>query len=138
MQLWAVMDRLLEHDMAFLATRNSSINAKAATQASVEWKSSENLKHVYKDLWKLSKIQMGEKIHMDLFGLLHLAKSALCQDPRDKVYGLLGLMDPKLSGQIFPDYQTDPRKVFISVASTVVSNSGNLEILRDWCAFVGA
>ena len=50
---------------------------------------------------------------------------------RDKVYALLGLMDTRLASQIAPNYGSSIADVFIAVASSNISISGNLEILRD-------
>jgi hypothetical protein len=44
--------------------------------------------------------------------LLEVANSASSRDIRDKVYGLVGMMDPVIAERLAPDYKMDPRGYF--------------------------
>ncbi|RSL74083.1 hypothetical protein CEP53_000444 [Fusarium sp. AF-6] len=39
-------------------------------------------------------------------------KMKACSDPRDKIYGLLGVLPPKLASAIFPDYESPVEKTY--------------------------
>ncbi|KAF4457822.1 Heterokaryon incompatibility protein 6, OR allele [Fusarium austroafricanum] len=62
--------------------------------------------------------------------LLQVASTAQCQDVRDKVFGLLGLMDPRIAGEVGHDYSIDPPKLFAAVAKTFIKLTDSLEPLR--------
>ena len=117
--LWRVKNMLLDHDRAALGIDNNTA-----------WESM-NLHHVWKDLWVLSQVQERGGESLDLFKLLQMSSFSNATDPRDKVYGLLGLMDTRMVSQIAPNYDSPVANVFIAVAKSNISISGNLEILRD-------
>ena len=62
---------------------------------------------------------------------MEMANLCDCSDARDKVYGLLGIMDPVLARDIVPDYTSDAAALFIRTADAYVSTYYNLELLRD-------
>ncbi|KAI3394521.1 hypothetical protein diail_2610 [Diaporthe ilicicola] len=63
-----------------------------------------------------------------LFELLCLSRNNLATDPRDKIYGLLGLTDDAVSRSIIPDYSPEntTSKLFTQVASELIS-AGQIE-----------
>jgi hypothetical protein len=61
--------------------------------------------------------------------LLHVVATRLCSDPRDKVFGLLGLFPPELSRLIHPRYTDSPRDVFRNAAIAFIECTGSLDIL---------
>ena len=78
---------------------------------------------------------------LDLPQLLSIAQSAKCRDKRDLVYGLVGLMDPAISGQLDPDYTILPPEVFAKVAKAFIVTHGNLDPIRygnPWGPFENA
>jgi hypothetical protein len=118
--LWTVKDLLLRRDL--------SLNPQATSNNPV-WLT-KSLHLVIKDLWPLSKIQKEERKQtswLDFNRLLVLANSARCGDVRDKVYGLVGMMDPAISRQLVPDYRSSPGKVFEKAARVYIETYGNLE-----------
>ncbi|CAG8976389.1 hypothetical protein HYALB_00012536 [Hymenoscyphus albidus] len=163
--MWSVKDRLLEYDMSFLERGNidslgypgilsesiqgtmnigqspsihlekSQAPTTTTTSTTQGWSSGDNLKHVYKDLWRLSQREMNNEPILELWELLHVAKSSLCKDNRDKIHGLLALIDPGISRDIIPDYTVDPKALFTSVARLVISKSDGLDILREGYAW---
>ncbi|KZL63601.1 heterokaryon incompatibility protein [Colletotrichum incanum] len=57
-----------------------------------------------------------------LLELLCLTRNNLATDPRDKIYGLLGLTDDAVAQSVIPDYswKNTPAKVFTEVAAQMV------------------
>jgi hypothetical protein len=62
--------------------------------------------------------------------LLQVASSGQCRDVRDKVFALLGLMDPQVAGKIAHDYNLDTLKLFAAVAKAFIEHTNSLEPLR--------
>ncbi|WYZ42722.1 hypothetical protein EsH8_VI_000421 [Colletotrichum jinshuiense] len=67
-----------------------------------------------------------------LFELLCLTRKNLATDPRDKVYGLLGLTDDAIAQSIVPDYSSgnSPSKVFCEVAAQMVGSGLTTDLLH--------
>ncbi|KAF6839148.1 ankyrin and het domain-containing protein [Colletotrichum musicola] len=67
-----------------------------------------------------------------LFELLCLSRNNLATDPRDKVYGLLGLTDDAVSKAIIPDYspENSVADVFTEVAAAIVEDGGAADLLH--------
>lgn len=64
-----------------------------------------------------------------LFNVLVRHRSALASDPRDKVYGLLGLVTTQNSFGIRPNYHIDVADVYFNVAVSIIIHSETLDIL---------
>ncbi|KAF9775560.1 hypothetical protein IL306_006321 [Fusarium sp. DS 682] len=62
--------------------------------------------------------------------LLQVASSGQCWDVRDKVFGLLGLMDPEIAREVGHDYSLSPPKLFAAVAKAFIKHTDSLEPLR--------
>ena len=60
--------------------------------------------------------------------VLRLAQGAQATDPRDKVYGILGLLPGTTVSQITPDYSLAVRQIYIDFTKSVIEATGNLEI----------
>jgi hypothetical protein len=117
--LWEVKDLLLRRDLNL--TPQARLNNPVWLTTSLHL--------IIKDLWPLSKKQ-GEKPRtswLDFNRLLVLANSANCGDVRDKVYGLVGMMDPAISQHLVPDYRSSPGRVFERVARVYIETYNNLE-----------
>lgn len=74
--------------------------------------------------------EIGEQRQLTV--LLDLGQKAVCKDPRDKVFGLLGVLPPQLSLAIIPDYQTTKENVFTKFAEILLDAYG-LTYLLAWC-----
>jgi hypothetical protein len=68
-----------------------------------------------------------------------------CLDPRDKMYGILGLMQQDSRSRVAPDYKCTPKDLYIQVASTHIATTKTLDMLslvygdkktRPWTSFV--
>ncbi|CAG9975654.1 unnamed protein product [Clonostachys byssicola] len=71
---------------------------------------------------------------MDVLARFRDTKSS---DPRDKIYGLLGLVSGKINIEI--SYELTPQQVFASVTAAIINESGNLDIIcqRPWTSNTG-
>jgi hypothetical protein len=89
-------------------------------------------------IYKISEAQYGEKDEPDrsFLDLLKMARKFDASDPRDKIYGLLGLQttdnDPE-TGKLFiePDYTLSFEDLLQRTASKIIQNSGTLELLSS-------
>jgi len=124
--LWTVKDDLLERE-----GRIQSLDLCLQHKPPYIW-STVTLHLVNRDLWPLSKIvDQGIQEYMSFGRLLVLANFAKGQDIRDKVYGLVGMMDSNISRNIVPDYKLPPSRVYAAVAKTFITVHGNLEPIRE-------
>lgn len=73
----------------------------------------------------------AEKKHFPVAQLMELARHADATDPRDKVYSLLGLMDPLLATAIDVNCQLPVEQVFEDFTREVIKYSNSFEILRQ-------
>ncbi|KAK3640645.1 hypothetical protein LTR56_011737 [Elasticomyces elasticus] len=67
----------------------------------------------------------------DLGSLMVLAATTFGFDPRDKVYGLIGMMEQSIADRIRPDYTMPIPETFTKVAIANYEARGDLELLRD-------
>lgn len=58
--------------------------------------------------------------------MLDLGRKSLATDPRDKVYGLLGMMEASVSDKIVPDYNATLSQVFTDFAKAFIVASRSL------------
>ncbi|KAI4186606.1 MAG: hypothetical protein LQ346_005651 [Caloplaca aetnensis] len=70
----------------------------------------------------------GKRIHT--YRLLDVSRSVLSTDPRDKVYGLLSLMDESIAALVKPDYTDSVENVYRSFALAAVRATGSLDVIR--------
>lgn len=68
-----------------------------------------------------------------LLGNLEIFRNRKAADPRDMVYGLLGLQDSRLSGWsiIEPDYDKTIAQVYLDVVVAAVNDGGDFRILSN-------
>jgi len=75
------------------------------------------------------------QLRTDLLVLAQLFRSYCATDPRDKIYGILGLASAletdRLSSQIDADYDLDPNELFLRIARLVTSGPDGLRLLRN-------
>lgn len=65
----------------------------------------------------------------DLLSMLHMSRNCLSTDPRDKVYGLLGLTGERLQSLITVDYTQSIEEVLIHTARAIILFREDLDIL---------
>jgi Heterokaryon incompatibility protein (HET) len=120
--LWLVKDHLLVDDTNAMNNIQLEHNPVWTTGS---------LHLVYQDISVLIDSQESGGLHLSFGRILDIANSAACQDPRDKVYSLVGLMNPALAERLKPNYTLDPINVYITTAKTFIEVYGNLEPLRE-------
>ena len=64
-----------------------------------------------------------------LLVLVDIARSSEVLDDRDRIYGIMGLMDPELLQRIVPDYKLDVSQVYTDFTKALVTYSQNLDSL---------
>ncbi|KAL9024164.1 MAG: hypothetical protein Q9196_006719 [Gyalolechia fulgens] len=67
---------------------------------------------------------------IDTYRLLHVSRQVFSTDPRDKVYGLLGLLDKRIVALIKPDYTDTVENVYRSFTVAIVKATGSLDAIR--------
>ena len=117
--LWIVKDTLLARDIE-----------RSSLDIDNRW-STWSLHHVNKDLWTLTQHKELGGHPLGLGRLLETANSADCTDVRDKVYGLIGMIDPAVVQQLSPNYKAMPSDIFAEVTRAFITTYGNLEPLRE-------
>jgi hypothetical protein len=78
---------------------------------------------------RLYSFKFAELPHPPLSSLLATGRTALQSDTRDKVYGLLGLMDPRIIDAVIPDYNKSMLEVYYDFAIGIIRSTGRLETL---------
>lgn len=76
----------------------------------------ENLHHIDKDLGLIARKNDRHEGYLSVDEVLELSYATRCRDPRDKVYGLLAVMEPDNAKQIAIDYVIEPSELFINVS----------------------
>jgi hypothetical protein len=74
--------------------------------------------------------------------LLHYTRNLSCSDPRDRIYGLLGLCDKsdplsKAVAELLPDYSRSVEELFTDVACLFLHHASSLELLTQVDASFG-
>jgi hypothetical protein len=72
--------------------------------------------------------RLGTREHRTLFDLLCSARSFHCNDPRDRIYGLLSMQSPPT---IEPDYSKSVLKVFEETCLHLIHESRSVDVLLD-------
>jgi hypothetical protein len=118
--LWVAKNTCVARDRKVIDPPNTRI-----------WESSGPLHHIFKDLWALSQTDKLKDKPVAFSSFLEVGNFSNSFDPRDKVYGLLGLMPPMLATRIVPDYAVDAATTFTNVAMLYFIFYNNLELFRD-------
>lgn len=84
------------------------------------------------NVYNLIKLRTSGK---GLDQLLDLVRKAEATDPRDKVYGMLGLLPKDIVAQLQPDYSKAKTEVYIELAISILGRCKRLDELLSWCAF---
>ncbi|EON66687.1 hypothetical protein W97_05933 [Coniosporium apollinis CBS 100218] len=72
-----------------------------------------------------------EASHSAAYEQIQVMENADASDPRDKVYGLLGLLPTQLSSNIKPDYTLPVEKVYADFAISVIQTTKTLDIIHQ-------
>lgn len=114
-RLWIVQEVLLARDIlvAFGDHKNTVMKWDCITKAqtcldkiSRQWSTKDREFRIMENsmMWYLARLRQPPRTHISPTSLFAFTKRSLCQDPRDKIYGLLGILDPGLTPSITIDY----------------------------------
>jgi hypothetical protein len=81
------------------------------------------------DLW----MSRTSKDSQNFIWLLSKFRFRLCSDPRDKVYGVLGLCSAEERKKILPDYSTPVSLVYEQVALNIIKINQSLDVFSQVC-----
>jgi hypothetical protein len=76
---------------------------------------------VYRDAIKL-------RGGLNLLELMYISRSSWCGDPKDKIYGLLGIASDIMTDQINPDYSRSVEDTYRSLARFFIRRDKNLDV----------
>ena len=91
--------------------------------------------NIWPNLNTVNEIQMFQNLHAkflrpNIYRLILFSRAALSTNPRDKVYGLLALMDESLTSLIKPDYSDTVENVYSSFTLNTIRATKTLDALR--------
>lgn len=66
-----------------------------------------------------------------LLEVLCACRRKLSSDPRDKVYGILGVLHPEVRGEFRPDYDLSVREVYLEVVDYLLTTTGCLDVICE-------
>ncbi|KAF2815189.1 uncharacterized protein BDZ99DRAFT_567074 [Mytilinidion resinicola] len=64
--------------------------------------------------------------------MLNMCRNGQTSDPRDKVYGLLGLLDEAISSRVYPDYCLSEKQVYTNFTRALIEGKERLDDLFLW------
>ena len=90
---------------------------------------------IWPNLATVTEIEAFQKAHhrqqsINIYRLLDTSRAVFATDPRDKVYGLLALMDENLASLVQPDYTDTVLNVYGSFALATIEATDKLDIIR--------
>lgn len=70
-------------------------------------------------------------VFKDLLEMMRTCRSKLSFDPRDKVFGILGVLSERIRNELKVDYSVSVKDVYINIFRTIVEKTESLDILRE-------
>ena len=86
---------------------------------------------VHQDFRVLSRYEDEGGDRLGFRRLLEIASSAHCRDVRDRVFALIGIMEPGIANEVIHNYGFDHARLFAAVAKAFILHYNNLEPLRQ-------
>ena len=120
--MWIIKDDLLRADVERLGLSEEDYDSRWSTL----W-----LHLVHKDLQVMSRYEEKGIGKLGLRRLLDIACSSDCRDTRDKVFALVGMMEPRIASSLVHDYSAAPAELFAAVSRAFIIHFNNLEPLRE-------
>jgi hypothetical protein len=90
------------------------------------------LRYRLERLRSLGRYLVGQPLQV----LLNDCQTRLCSDPRDKVYGLLGLASENMAGKIKPRYSAPVAEVYLETSLVLLDQTKRLSFL--YCGHAGS
>jgi hypothetical protein len=66
-----------------------------------------------------------------LLEVLYLCRTKLAADPRDKVFGILGLLPQEIRDQFPPNYSLSVKDVYTNVVDFLLTSTGRLDVICE-------
>lgn len=76
---------------------------------------------------RLASLTFNPNVEVSLDRLLNIVRRADATDKKDKVYSILGLLDPAVSADVNPDYSLSEQQVYTDFMRSIIKNSGRLD-----------
>ncbi|KAJ0109379.1 uncharacterized protein J7T55_000304 [Diaporthe amygdali] len=70
-------------------------------------------------------------VFQNLLEVMQACRRKLSSDPKDKVFGLLGVLSEKIRSEIKVDYGVPVKDIYVNIFRTVVEKTGSLDILCE-------
>lgn len=86
---------------------------------------------VHNDLRQLTRSQEHGGGWPSFRRLLDIANTAECRDVRDKVFGLVGMMDSAIAADIMKAFEYEPPRLFTAVSRAFIIHTNSLDPLRQ-------
>ncbi|KAF7945151.1 hypothetical protein EAE96_009930 [Botrytis aclada] len=144
-RMWTVQEALLGKDTLLISGRRSILqNDLSAIFNSQLAHSKDGCNPRKSGFITTSFMKMGfhreyrhGNISNSLEGLLNVFGERRCSDPRDKIYGLIGILGTEEASFIHPDYSIDVALLYGSTVVDIINRARNLDILshlwpRKW------
>ncbi|KAK3368799.1 heterokaryon incompatibility protein-domain-containing protein [Podospora didyma] len=119
-RMWTIKDKLLVQELEERGDR----------RLDQRWQTI-GMHLVFQDLRHLSRIEEEGGHKLGLRRLLEVAGTSDCRETRDKVYALVGMMDPCVAGKAIESYEEPVSVLFAAVARAFIELHHNLEPLRQ-------
>ena len=91
----------------------------------------------FPDLWSTAynvhRLISLKASNTDLETVLDLARKSKVKDPRDKIYGLLGLLPKPIAALTEPNYSRTKEEVYVDFATAMLRHCSRLDALLSWC-----
>lgn len=75
---------------------------------------------------------VGMLADRQVYGMIGYTKGVNCTDDRDRVYAILGMIEPEMAARIHPDYTLDSKSVYRDFVLSYIAYTQRLHML-DFC-----
>jgi hypothetical protein len=76
---------------------------------------------------RLANLEFNPSTGVEFSPLLDLVRQADATDPRDKVYSILGLLNPAISADVDPDYSLPVQQVYTNFMIAIINQTKSLD-----------
>lgn len=129
-RVWVLQEALLANRQALVQCGAASLPWTSLRGAMSILSGKPNLPLGLLDMMDVYSTALETAQQRGLPQLLSLARRQRCTDPRDRVYGLLGLMSPAMAARITPSYTVPAVDVYRDTLLAHLGLFGRLELLR--------
>ncbi|KAI0450305.1 heterokaryon incompatibility protein-domain-containing protein [Xylaria acuta] len=124
-RLWVVQEVLLAQSLSFHCGMAST---KPMKRADLELALASNFPPLWMSL--INDTPESRRTTTELLSVLATTYACEASDMRDKIFGLLGLIEDTVKKQLAPDYSLTIREVYIGIAAYLIQNHRSLNILN--------